>query len=174
MAKTRRTAKHKDPHLRARQMFQEFMATDVDAQLFVFCAELYQAAASLAMPVENPENRPLVVDGDKVYALSDRPMNRGMLAVMKELREQGYPEDMRYAITSRLLHMGEIFEKKELAPFIKPGDHPGTISVSDALLHACAKARFVWEGEYMGFDIADVVRIARQQTDKTSPKSAGT
>lgn len=86
MAKTRSTAKHKDPHLRARQMFQEFMATDVDAQLFVFCAELYRAAASLAMPVENPENRPLVADGDKVYALSDRPMNRGMLAVMKELR----------------------------------------------------------------------------------------
>jgi len=75
----------------------------VDPDLFLWCQGIYYAAASLSMPVENPAAKPLFADGDKTYAFSDIPINRGMLAVMKELRERELSEEQRMAISWRRL-----------------------------------------------------------------------
>jgi len=138
----------------------------VDPDLFLWCQGIYYAAASLSMPVENPAAKPLFADGDKTYAFSDIPINRGMLAVMKELRERELSEEQRMAISWRLMHFGDIFKhQKKLQAFIKNGDSPGELQVSEALIKACATVRIITTKKNVRYDIADVARIAQELTD---------
>ena len=137
----------------------------VDAEFFLWCSGIYSAAAHLSMPVENPASRPIFADGDKTYAFSDIPLNRGMLAVMKELTERGSSEDEKMAMCSRLMHFGEVFgAHKELEPFLKKGDKGDEVLVSEALIKACATARMLLIGDKLRFDIKDVARIAQELT----------
>lgn len=155
-----------------RAEFQRIAKVHIDPDVFTFCSNIYHHAARLTMPVENPAAKTLFVDGDKGYALADIPLNRGMLAVMKELREQGHPEDVKHAVAMRLMHFGEIFGKEELQPFLKEGDAPGYMMVSEALVKACASAQFIFEDEHVRFDIADVAQIARKLTDDEERREA--
>ncbi|WP_104429743.1 hypothetical protein [Methylobacter tundripaludum] len=153
----------------------KFSADPVDPDLFLWCQGIYHAAASLSMPVENPAAKPLFTDGDKTYAFSDIPINRGMLAVMKELREPELSEELRepelseeqrMAISWRLMHFGDIFKHQEkLQAFIKNGDSPGELQVSEALIKACATARIITTKKNVRYDIDDVTRIAQELTD---------
>ena len=141
-------------------------ADPVDSELFLWCQGIYQAAAALNMPIENPAARPLITVGDMSYAFADIPMNRGMLAVMKELSERGLSDEQKMAVSWRLMHFGEIFRHQEkLQAFIKVGDNPGELQVSEALIKACATARIVSSDNDVHFDIDDVARIAQELTD---------
>jgi hypothetical protein len=141
-------------------------AEPVDPDLFLWCQGICHAAASLSMPVENPAAKPLFSDGDKAYAFSDIPINRGMLAVMKELRERGLSEEQRMAISWRIMHFGDIFKhQNKLQAFIKNGDGPGELQVSEALIKACATARIITTKKNVRYDINDVARIAQELTD---------
>ena len=137
----------------------------VDPELYLWCHGVYQAAAQMTMPVENPGARPLFADGDKTYSFSDIPMNRGMLAVMKELRERGQTQAQSMAMTSRLMHFGELLTNKKLKAFVKPGEDGGLL-VSEALIKACATARLIITKKRFSFVVADVARIAQQITDE--------
>lgn len=141
-------------------------AEPVDPDLFLWCQGIYQAAASLTMPVESPAAKPMFVHKGQSYSFSDIPINRGMLAVIKELRERGLSDDQRMAMSWRLMHFGDIFKHKEkLTAFIKPGEKPGELQVSEALIKDCATARIVSSKKNVRFDINDVVRIAQELTD---------
>src|SRR5450631_3651950 len=59
----------------------------VDPELFLWCQGVYYAAASMAMPVQNPEYTKVPLNEKGEFFFTDRPENRGMLAVVKELRE---------------------------------------------------------------------------------------
>ena len=137
----------------------------VDPELYLWCHGVYHAAAELSMPVENPEARALIQHDGKTFALSDIPINRGMLAVMKELRERGLTEEQKMAVTCRLMHFGEVLKKKRLQPFIKKGEQPGDLLVSEALIKACATAKVVATKKSFRFDEADVAKIAQEITD---------
>lgn len=137
----------------------------VDPELFLWCEGIYHAAASLAMPVENPAAKPLIADGDKTYAFADIPMNRGMLAVMKELRERGLTDEQKMAMSWRLMHFGDIFKhQNKLQAFIKKGENAGELQVSEALIKACATARVLTSKKKVRYDINDVARIAQELT----------
>lgn len=141
-------------------------AEPVDPDLFLWCQGIYHAAASLSMPVENPAAKPLFSDGDKTYAFSDIPINRGMLAVMKELRERGLSEEQKMALSWRIMHFGDIFKhQNKLQAFIKNGDSPEELQVSEALINACATARIITTKKNARYDINDVARIAQELTD---------
>lgn len=141
-------------------------AEPVDPDLFLWCQGIYHAAASLSMPVENPAAKPLFSDGDKTYAFSDIPINRGMLAVMKELRERGLSEEQKMAISWRIMHFGDIFKhQNKLQAFIKNGDSPEELQVSEALIKACATERIITTKKNASYDINDVARIAQELTD---------
>lgn len=124
------------------------------------------------MPGENPAAKPLIADGDKTYAFSDIPINRGMLVVMKELRERGLTEEQRMAFSWRIMHFGSIFKhQKKLGAFIKHGDSYGEVMVSEALIKACATARIITTKKDAHFDIDDVARIAQELTDAEETSS---
>lgn len=138
----------------------------VDPELFLWCQGVYYAAASLSMPVQNPEYTRVPLDEKGGFVLKDMPMNRGMLAVLKELRERNAPENVKMAMMARLMHFGEIMRAPALAPFIKPTGNGDELSVSEAVIKACATAEFVIADANMRFDIDDIARIAQQLTDE--------
>lgn len=145
--------------------FAKSSTDPVDPELFLWCQGIYHAAASLAMPVENPSAKPLITDGDKTYAFADIPMNRGMLAVMKELREHGLTDDQKMAMSWRIMHFGDIFKhQNKLQAFIKKSENAGELQVSEALIKACATARILTSKKKVCYDINDVARIAQELT----------
>lgn len=145
------------------QYIRENGVPAVEPELFTWCTNVYGAAAHLTMPVENPANKPIVQDHKgRLLALSDIPINRGMLAVMKELRERQVDDRQRMAMTMRIMHFGEVFEAPETQRFIRPGGAEGQVEISQALIEACATARLTVTDEAMGFDLADVARIAAE------------
>ena len=144
----------------------------VDPDLFLWCSNVYSAAAHLTMPVENPASRPAFAIEGKVYSFSDLPVNRGMLAVMKELKDRSVPEEDRMAFATRLMHFGEVLKSKNLQKFMKQGNEPGALMVSEALIRACATARMKVTRKRIGYDVSDVARIAQQLTDEDAANAA--
>lgn len=144
----------------------------VDPELFLWCSNVYSAAAHLTMPVENPENRPVVEFEGNAYSFSDLPINRGMLAVMKELRDRGISEKERMCFGARIMHFGEVLRAKKLQKFMKQGDNAEALLVSEALIRACASAKISVSRNRIRFDIADVARIAQRLTDEDEKQNA--
>jgi len=144
----------------------------VDPELFLWCSNVYSAAAHLTTPVENPENRPVMEIEGSVYSFSDLPINRGMLAVMKELRDRGVSESERMSFGARIMHFGEVLQSKKLRKFMKEGDEPGALMVSEALIRACATARMSVIRNRIRFDISDVARIAERLTKEEEGRGA--
>lgn len=136
----------------------------VDPDQFLWCANIYQAAARMTMPVENPATKKIQI-GEKTMSFTDIPINRGMMAVMKELGERNASQEDRMAIAWRLMHFGEIFKHadKELAEFFRPAeDDPEAKEISTAVIKACATARMIVEEKSVEWDIPDLIRIARE------------
>jgi hypothetical protein len=144
-----------------RLVMERKVNVQVDEELFLFCSNLYSAAAQMTMPVENPENKRLMIDEYGEIAFRDTPMNRGMLAATKECREHGLSEDERFAMGMRVMHFGNVLEARErFAHWIKAGETSDSLNVGENLIRACAKARFVFTNTEMGFDLDDIERHA--------------
>lgn len=138
----------------------------VDPEFFLWCQGVYYVAATLAMPVQNPEYTRIPLDEEGGFVLRDIPINRGMLAVAKELRERNASQEATFAVMTRLMHFGEILHEGALAPFIKPAGDSGELAVSEALIKACATAQLVMINDRLRFDIDELARIAQQLTDE--------
>jgi hypothetical protein len=147
----------------AMKRIREDIERTVDEDLFLYCSNIYSAAANMTMPVENPSARPIINDGDKTYAFSDIPVNRGMLAVNKELTEMNMGPEVKYPMTLRLMHFGDVLLPNPLLEkWIKPNDEPDSLSVAECLIRACAKAKLIVDNEHIGWDFEDVARIAAE------------
>jgi aspartate/glutamate racemase len=76
-------------------------------------------------------------------------------------------------MVTRLLHFGEIIEAKDaLTEWIKPGNEEGALSVSEAVILACASARLIVENDHIRYDIGDVARIAKRYDDEEAATGA--
>lgn len=144
----------------------------VDPDLFLWCSNVYSAAAHMTMPVENPATRPAFELDGSVYSFSDLPINRGMLAVMRELKDRAVSEEDRMAFATRLMHFGAVLQSKKLQKFMKQGEEPGALMVSEALIRACATAKMKVTRSRIGYVVADVARIAQQLTDEEEANAA--
>lgn len=143
--------------------YLEGMAAPVDPKTFLFMTNVYMAAAGMTMPVENPASKAKFTGPDgTVFALSDIPINRGMLAVVAELRKIGVEVTSGYC--ARVMFLDEVFQEKErFAEFIKSSHEEGCVMVSEALLMAAAVAKFdVMPPDRLGFDLDDLLAHARR------------
>jgi hypothetical protein len=136
----------------------------VDPELFVVCSHAYHEGARF--PLVPPAK------GPGLY-LADIPINRGMMSVLNELKHRGASDAIKHAIMWRLMHFDEVFKNEKLKPFMQSSDSPGAVMVSEALIKACAEAKFVVEGEHSRFDIDDVARIAQKLFDEDEAGSNG-
>src|ERR1700759_1418890 len=83
----------------------------VDEEQVLFCSHIYHAAVSLKMPVQNPETRTFNLEGQR-FAFADLPFNRGMLAVIRELREQDADEKTLFAVCFRIMHFDNVLRER--------------------------------------------------------------
>lgn len=147
-----------------------------DEDQYLYCLGVYQAAAGMSMPVENPENRKIRIKDYGTVAFTDQPMNRGLMAVSDELTDQGMPQRERMAMVSRIMHFGDIIQARDrFAHWFRPSSDEGACEIDEALIRAAAKARIVVSGDYMGFDLDDVEQraneIAKRPDDLDKPVS---
>jgi hypothetical protein len=148
----------------------------VDEDLFLFCSNLYTAAAKMTMPVENPAAAQFAIEGMGTYSFTDTSFNRGLGAVAQELSEQGVDEATHFSVTYRLMMLGAVLRETELfSKWIRPGGESGQIEVAEALLRACARAKLNTDDESGMFDLADVARhateIAARLEDRSGAKN---
>jgi hypothetical protein len=61
--------------------------------------------------------------------------------------------------------MARFFGRPDLEPYMKKGTESDAVMVSEALIKACATARFIRAGEYARFYISDIARIAKRLTE---------
>lgn len=135
--------------------------TPVNEDIFLFCSNIYTAAAQMTMPVENPESKPIVEFEGHTYSFADTALNRGMIAVMKELREQKIPQEVSMAITWRLMHFGDVLRQVEkFSKWIKPVGEDGAFDVAESLIRACAGANMIVSNNSASYDYDDVERLA--------------
>lgn len=107
----------------------------VDFETFLYLSEVFEAAASMKMPVQNPASFDFEFDGDR-YAFTDNPVNRGMIAV----RQSGVSRDEYMSFSFRLFTLFDLVGNQEdETDLIKDGD---LVSVSEALMYAISQVRF--------------------------------
>jgi hypothetical protein len=143
----------------------------IDEEVFLYCVEVYQAAATMIMPTKNPETVKIELEDYGTLAFTDRKENRGMLAIMKEARQAGLSDHDRMSLGWRILHVNNVIEARvRFARWIKDGDEPGALAIDEALLRACARAKTIYDPNSTesgpGFDLDDVERIAAEMSDR--------
>jgi hypothetical protein len=115
----------------------------VDPERFRFALGVYCAAAALKGPAPNPEEFGIDIledDGSATrISFTDRPENRGMLAVKKEFPDPAEFQSMSF----RLLTFGEIMKDRKLRKWglVRDGE-TGQTEIHDAVISALATAPF--------------------------------
>lgn len=147
-----------------REKMGTVLQTPVPHQVFIAATEAYARAARGDDPKDHLPGGPKAGDPPGGYYLSNIPMNRGMMAVMREGR--ALPDDQRQALGFRVMQFGEALEAAQsdsrFTEHLKPGDEPGAVNVSEALMRALAECRFILEQDNIAPDMDDLYRIAEQ------------
>lgn len=140
--------------------FVDDVLKPVDPEIFIFVSLTYSAAAQLTMPVENPGARSVLQHQGKAYSFADIPLNRGMLAAKKQLAD--IKASNHEAYLCRLMHFGELLEAREkFGDLIRDDRGDGSLMVSEAVMFAAATATLKIDGDHIGFDIEDAVKVAQ-------------
>lgn len=126
--------------------FYEKMIEPAPVDVFRACVVVYQSAAALTMPVKNPGEYKIGFAG-KVYAFTDNPMNRGMMAIKEFLRggEGTDQSELMPAVTTRIMAIGGMTKLRadpRFQQFFKEDQADGSHMVSDALIDAFAVSPF--------------------------------
>jgi len=121
----------------------------------MFAFGLADAAASLRMPVENPnENSVKLRDDDgsvMTIRLTDRPMNRAGMAVAQHFKGHKFR-----AIMARLLALHDVYKNRKLASWVRTAPD-GRQEIAESLLAAAAQAPLTTR---LKFRVGDMARLA--------------
>jgi hypothetical protein len=148
---------------RARITGLELANHPVDEEQFLRYSAVFSAASDMTLPAAGTEQHPVRI-GSLSYALSDTPFNRGLMALYQQMRADGIDEKTRTAMGFRIASIRTVvrdpvcFERW----VHEDPDNPAAVDIDDALLRACATAKYVIEDEDGLFDMADVARIASE------------
>lgn len=139
----------------------------LDPERFHFALGVYCAAAALKGPAPNPQEFGLNIVNDDGSAASitftDRPENRGMLAVKKEFPDPDEFESMAF----RLMTFGEVIRDRKLRKWglVRDGE-TGQTEVHDAVINALAMAPFRKSGSLDRDAFLSLVRVGRGKIEK--------
>lgn len=146
-------------HSPAEAMIAQISGTKIDPEIFIQSVGVYQRAASGVDPTSRI--RPKRQRGQRGIQLTDIPVNRGMLAVMRLTRD--LDDHSRRALALRLLCLGAAVDcaRKDarFCDVIAAHDADNTY-VEDSFFRAFATCQFVkGPGEEIGPDLDDLHRI---------------
>lgn len=136
-------------------------------ETFQFAMGLYEQGAR-GMPGYHLKGGPGPDDPPGGLYLTNIPINRGMMAVVREM--QHLSETMRQGLLWRLMHFGQVFEAaradSRFDVHFKPSDEDGAVMVSDAFIRAAGEFQFVEQGGDLVPDMEDLLRLATQYKDE--------
>jgi hypothetical protein len=141
-------------------MAEALAPSAIPSDLWLACLDVYEAAAQLRMPVENPEMRGLRIGDGSGYVMKDMPMNRGILAVLDFAKDP----PLHGALIARILAFGKGMNAAHADPrfavFFLGDASDGAWRIGEPLLRAFASASFT-EGT-LDFDLGAVLAIATE------------
>jgi hypothetical protein len=120
----------------------------VDRDRFKFALGVFGAAADLKGPAPNPTQFGVnIVENDgsiSAIRFTDRPENRGMLALKREFADAPDLESMSF----RILSLPEIIRMERLSKLeVVQVDEGGQLVIHDSVIHALAQAPFRKSGK---------------------------
>ena len=136
----------------------------VDPERFRFAVGVFGAAAELGGPAPNPTQFGVnIVDDDgsaTEIRFTDRPENRGLLAVRKEFPDAPDLESMSF----RILSLGEVVRMERLSKLgVIHVDEAGQLMVRDSVIYALAGAPYRKSGK---LDKAAFVAAVKSEFDR--------
>ncbi len=144
------------------------MDQPIPVDTFNFALTLYEQAARGTMPGYHLKGGPGPDDEPGGIYLTNIPINRGMMAVVRETRH--LTEEVRQSLLMRLMHFGEMMAMAQadarFADHFKPSDEEGVLMISGAFTHAAAECRFVVSAKNIGPDMDDLYRLAELYRDE--------
>lgn len=124
----------------------------------------YEKAARGDDPADHLQGGPKPGDAPGGLYLANIPMNRGMMAVMREARE--LPERERQALAWRVMHFGDALEAgradTRFSEHLKQSDEDGALMVSEPFVRAYAECRFLPSDDDVNIDMDDLFRLAEE------------
>ena len=136
------------------EMVERQLTVSVDPETFKFALGLFQAAASGRMTGSHI-NKP----AEPGLHLTNVPMNRGMLAIVRETRHLS--DDTRQALMLRVMHFGETID--EVATDPRFSDHVRSdgpaLEISNEFMEAYSSCKFSVVGERMSADIEGLAAL---------------
>lgn len=146
----------------------ETMDQPIPVDTFNFALKLYEQAARGTMPGYHLKGGPGPDDEPGGWYLTNIPINRGMMAVVRETRH--LTEDVRQSLLMRLMHFGEMMAMAQadarFADHFKPSDQEGALLISGAFTHAAAECKFVVSAKNISPDLDDLHRLAELYRDE--------
>lgn len=120
----------------------------VDPDRFKFAVGVFGAAAELKGPAPNPAQFGVnIVDDDgsvTAFRFTDRPENRGILALKREFPDSPDLESMSF----RILSMGDVVRMDRLSKLeVIQVDDAGQLMVHDSVIYALARVPFRKSGK---------------------------
>jgi hypothetical protein len=158
---TKKSVRKKLPKAVQQSPFVQSTLKKVPVDLWLACLNVYEAAASHRMPVQNPETRFAVQVGDVAYVPKDSALNRGVMAV----RDFTNDPQLNPAMLARIMAFGHGIESArndpQFAKFFEADSPDGGWMIAGALLAAFALADI--EPETLRFDMSSVLQIANER-----------
>lgn len=138
----------------------DYKVNKIDYEKFSFYFDVFNKAAAMQIPCKNPETVSFGIEDDgeiKQYSFSDIPVNRGMMAIMDEMRNVETEDDI-FSIGMRVMAFGEFVNDRKFSKFFKTED--GDMYISESLLKAISEAKYKKSG---GINKKDVMKIANRE-----------
>lgn len=107
---TKKSVRKKLPKAVQQSPFVQSTLKKVPVDLWLACLNVYEAAASHRMPVQNPETRFAVQVGDVAYVPKDSALNRGVMAV----RDFTNDPQLNPAMLARIMAFGHGIESARM------------------------------------------------------------
>jgi hypothetical protein len=113
----------------------------LDPEEFKFGLDLWIAAASQKMPMDNPADHSVTIEGFGTVRFTDNPMNRATLAIAGHYKSMNLSDEERFARSAsfnfRIEALKKVIQHRRAAPWIREDE--ALIHIPDAVL--CAAAR---------------------------------
>lgn len=130
----------------------------------------YEKAARGDDAADHLQGGPKPGDAPGGLYLTDIPLNRGMMAVMRDARD--LPDLERQALAWRVMHFGEALEAartdSRFAEHVKASDEEGAVMISEPFVRGYAECRFVTTEDQVAPDIDDLYQRAEKHRAEES------
>jgi len=146
----------------ANPYLEQIVNQPLDMETFLFVARVFDAAGRGTMPCDMSSLHPVFIGGYEVR-LTDKPLNRGIVAATRELKNLNLPLLQQRAYVWRVMHIGAVFDLVDKSDGLVTRAPPGKeVLVAEALIRAFAVAKYDVKGDDAKVNIDSLLAHAKR------------